>query len=165
MDIMTDTDDHVHHNMVPAGKLRKEVWGKQTGIGKSVLPKPFVELLEKTKQPFVSAVSDSIVPTASFFDGKLILVGDALSLFRPHVALSTNQGALHCSLLEKVLKGEMSMMQWERKALQYASSTRLSSIVVGNYGQKDLASLLMSIVKYFLVIIGQKISGLWPSKL
>lgn len=161
---MTDTDGHVHHNMVPTGKLRKEVWDKQTGIGKSVLPNPFVELLEKTKQPFVSAVSDSIVPTALFFDGKLILVGDALSLFRPHIALSTNQGALHCSLLEKVLKGEMSMMQWERKALQYASSTRLSSIVVGNYGQKDLASLLVSIVKYFLVIIGQKIFGLWPAK-
>ena len=151
--------------MVPTGKLRKEVWDKQTGIGKSVLPNPFVELLEKTKQPFVSAISDSIVPTALFFDGKLILVGDALSLFRPHVALSTNQGALHCSLLEKVLKGEMSMMQWERKVLQYASSTRLSSIVVGNYGQKGLASFLVSVIQYFLVIIGQKISGLWPSKL
>lgn len=164
-DIMTDTDGHVHHSMVPTGKLRKEVWDRQTGIGKSVLPKHFVELLEKTKQPFVSAVSDSIVPAASFFDGKLILVGDALSLFRPHVALSTNQGALHCSLLAKVLKGEMSMMQWERKALQYASSTRLSSIVVGNYGQKGLVSFFVSIIKYFLVIIGQKIPGLWPSKL
>jgi hypothetical protein len=87
---MTDTDGHVHHNMVPTGKLRKDIWDRQTGIGKSVLPKHFVELLEKTKQPFVSAVSDSIAPAASFFDGKLILVGDALSLFRPHVALSTN---------------------------------------------------------------------------
>jgi hydroxymethylglutaryl-CoA reductase len=43
------------------------------------------------------------------FDGKLLLVGDALAQFRPHVGSSTNQAALDALLLEKVLKGEMGL--------------------------------------------------------
>jgi 2-polyprenyl-6-methoxyphenol hydroxylase-like FAD-dependent oxidoreductase len=54
---------------------------------------------------FVTAISDCISPQASFYDGKLFLVGDALALFRPHVAQSTNQSVLHCLLLEKLLQG------------------------------------------------------------
>lgn len=162
---MTDCDGHRHANMVPIGKVAEDVWAKQRTHGKSVLARPFAELLENTRQPFISAISDSIAPRASFFDGKLLLVGDAFALFRPHIALSTNQAALHCILLEKVLKGEMSLSEWEREVIQYGRKTRLLSIAFGNYSQVGGWTLVKSVIRYCLVLVGQWLTRLlWKSR-
>lgn len=72
---------------------------------------------------------------ASFFGGKLVLVGDALTLFRPHVGLSTNQGTFHALLLKTVLVGEISLAEWETTFLEYANVTLLRSIDFGAFLQ------------------------------
>jgi 2-polyprenyl-6-methoxyphenol hydroxylase-like FAD-dependent oxidoreductase len=82
--------------------------------------------------PFVTAISDCISPQASFYDGKLFLVGDALALFRPHVAQSTNQSALHCLLLEKLLQGRINLEAYEEQVMMYAHTTLLWSREVGS---------------------------------
>ena len=161
-DILTDVDGIPHNNTVPIGKLRDDVWKRQLEIGQKLLPGPFIDLLENTKQPFVSSISDTLSTKAVFFDGKLLLVGDGLSLFRPHVGLSTNQAALHCELLEKVIKGNMNVSQWETEVLRYAASTRMYSRVLGNYGQASLLTFLASGIKYLILIIGQRVSGWIP---
>lgn len=152
---MNDSDGHRHANMVPIGKMRDEVWARQSTRGKSILAPPFAELLGKTRQPFISAIRDHIAPRASFFGGKLLLVGDAFALFRPHAGLSTNQAALHCLLLEKVLKGEMSVSEWEREISRYGRRNRLLSIALGTYGQVGGWPFVRSLIRYCLVFIGQ----------
>jgi hypothetical protein len=159
--VMTDVDGHLHRNMLPIGKIRPEVWDTQLKSARALLPPPFVEVIEKTDKPFVALVNEHLSPKASFFDGKMLLVGDGLSLFRPHVALSTNQAALHCLTLDKVLIGEMSLERWEGDALGYAKATGLLSVVVGNFGQSGIGKLFWSAVRYLICIIGQKISWLW----
>lgn len=47
--------------------------------------------------------------SAALFDSKVLLVGDALFLFRPNIAFSTYQAAFDCLELEKCLKGEIGM--------------------------------------------------------
>jgi len=159
--VMTDIDGHVHRNMLPVGKIRPEIWTTQLAYSCSLLPPPFIELTKKTKQPFVSVVSDHVSHRALFFDNKLLLVGDALSQFRPHAALSTSQAALHALSLVKVMNGEMSIEQWEDNALRYAKATAQFSTVLGNFGQNSVHVLLISVVKYLICIVGQKISRLW----
>jgi 2-polyprenyl-6-methoxyphenol hydroxylase-like FAD-dependent oxidoreductase len=125
------------------------------------MPPHFIEVIEKTKKPFVALINEHLSTQASFFDGKLLLVGDALSLFRPHVALSTNQSALHALTLEKVVRKVWSLQEWEGNALRYAKSTGMLSVVVGSFGQAGIAKLLLSAVRYLMCITGQKISWLW----
>ena len=160
--IMTDKDGYRHRTTLPIGKMRDEVWAKQKDFATEVLPAPFAELVNKTTQPFVSTVADIPLPSgATFFDGKLLLVGDALQAFRPHVASSTNQAALHALLLEKVLKDELSLEEWERQALQYAHVTRLRSIVWGSYYQFGLWAFIVSAAHFAQALVSQRVSKLW----
>lgn len=61
--------------------------------------------------PFASTATSIASPRAVFFDGALLLVGDALAQLQPHVGSSTNQAALDALLVERVLKGEMGFDQ------------------------------------------------------
>jgi len=158
---MTDSDGHHHHNTLPPGKMRPEIWSKQKALAKSNLARPFAELVEKTTQPFISSVSHTIAPQASFFDGNLLLVGDALTLFRPHVALSANQAAVDCLLLEKSLEGEITGKEWERRVLQYGARTMLLSIMTGNYTQFGGVRFVVSVVGYGMLLVRQRAEDLW----
>ena len=159
---MTDNDGHRYRNTLPPGKMRPEIWHKQKSYAQSVLARPFAELVGKTTQPFISSVSDNIVPRASFFGGKLLLVGEALALFRPHIALSANQAAVDCLLLKKALEGEITMKEWERRALNYGARTRLLSILTGNWTQFGISiRLVVSAMEYGMLLVRQKVESWW----
>ena len=159
---MTDNDGHRHRNTLPPGKMRQEIWHKQKSYAQSVLARPFAELVGKTTQPFISSVSDSIAPRASFFDGKLLLVGEALALFRPHIALSANQAAVDCLLLKRALEGEITMKEWERRVLNYGARTRLLSILTGNWTQFGVSTrLVVSAMEYGMLLVRQRVENLW----
>lgn len=128
---MTDIDGVQHQRTVPFGKVHPDVWTKQIESS-SKFAVPIKEIIEHIDKPFVTAISDCISPKCSFFEGKLFLVGDALALFRPHVAQSTNQSALHCLLLEKLLQDKIDLGMYEQEAMMYAHTTRLWSREVGS---------------------------------
>ncbi|THX93172.1 FAD/NAD(P)-binding domain-containing protein [Aureobasidium pullulans] len=158
--VMTDISGQTHRSTLQPGMLRPEVWEQQVKFAQASFAAPFVELVEKTSQPFVAAVSDNICDRATFMNGKVILVGDALALFRPHIALSANQAAYDCLELQKVLKGEISMKQWERNVLGYAAKTRQLSVVVGTFSQYGGWKLVQSVLVYALLLLRQGILSL-----
>lgn len=145
---MTDVDGHFHRSTLPPGKMREDVWTRQRAYGDRVLAPPFKELVNNITQPFITAISDYAAPQASYFDGKLLLVGDALSLFRPHVGSSTNQCAMNCLLLEKVLEERMSLSEWERRVTLYAHVTWLWSIAWVSYYMSWYPSYLLNEMRY-----------------
>ena len=147
-DARTDVDDHFHRSTLPPGKMREDVWSRQLAYGDQVLPAPYKELMSKITQPFITAISDYAAPQASFFDGKLLLVGDALALFRPHIGSSTNQCAMNCLLLERVLEGRMSLSEWERRVTTHAHVTRLWSIAWGTYYMAWYPTYLLHEMRY-----------------
>ena len=101
----------------------------------SVLPKVFSEIVAKISNPFVHIITDVIAPNFSFMDSKVLLVGDALAGFRPHVGSSTAQAALHALLVEKWMKGEMSMGEKEEQVMRYARHGSQMGIELGNQCQ------------------------------
>lgn len=154
---MTDINGYTHGNTLPAGKMKPETWQKHKNHAIHVLNPPFLELINKTSEPFISTVNGCASTKASFFDGKLLLVGEALNLLRPHTGMSFNHAAVNCLLLQKVLKGEMSMVQWEREVLRYAEKTRLLSACVGSYFQFGLlnSNFLLSVIIYLFALLHQ----------
>lgn len=98
--------------------MQAAAWGQYVSLASEVMCAPFAEMIKKTKQPFVTAINDASCPRAVALDGKVILVGEALNLMRPHMALSATQCAVQALELEGVLKGETTMEQWNERVVR-----------------------------------------------
>lgn len=159
---LDDSQGKQHHETLPAGKIQPEIWARQQARAvNEKLQFPFLELVHKIKQPFITAVSDTSASQASFLGGKLLLVGDALTLFRPHVGLATNQGAFHALLLKKVLVGEISIAEWEIQVLEYANLTLLRSIAFGAFFQYGWVSYFLCEVPYRYALVSRWMRSWW----
>ena len=130
-DILTDVKGHTHQYYVPPRKLREEIWGNQKAITGEMLPFPFLELISKIRQPYVTVISNTTASKASFFGGKILLVGDALTLFRPHNALSSNQATSHCLELKKAPKGDIISLRMGDPRAAVCTSQSLASRFLG----------------------------------
>lgn len=131
-DTFTDSSGKIHSTTVPRGKVDPKVWEKRQSSGKA-LSVPFAELIRNTTDPFVSAIRDSMTPQAVAYDGKLLLVGDAFSLFRPHTGSSMNQAARQALELADVYQGRMTLDEWQASSLGYARMTGAISKAFGEY--------------------------------
>ena len=143
-DVMTDNEGHLHRNTVLAGKVRSELWEKQRAYATSILPAPLATLVTTTEEPFVQRIlNTSQAPEASYFNGKVLIVGDAFSHFRPHIAESTNQAALNALLLGQSLTGEISHTERDIKCIDFATVTRAKSIFWGELNQHGKIAALI----------------------
>lgn len=156
-DIITDVSGKEHHNTVPQGMVRSDVWKRTCDVIMPQMAAPFVELLSKTTTPFVTKVNDALYNTASFYDDHLILVGDALATFRPHIARATEQAAFQCLSLAKVWANEQTYQQWDHEVGVYAKRMCLLSIVVGKFGQGSTIEFLKSFFFYLVFVIRIKL--------
>lgn len=159
--ILTDVNGHKHRYYLPSGKMRDEVWSQQKAVAEKTLPPPFLELINKIQQPFVAVISDTTASNASFLDGKLLLVGDALTLFRPHNALSSNQAAFDCLQLKKALQGEITLSEWEARVLRYARLNRLRAISWGAYFQVGWLAYFTSEMYFRSELVLQWLMNRW----
>lgn len=84
--------------------------------------------MSKIAHPFMQKVIDYSSPRAAFLDSKVLLVGDALTLFRPHTAFSTNQATFDCLQMEQYVNGEIEHSACETEVLQIANLHWLRSV-------------------------------------
>jgi len=121
---MTDNKNKYHRYTLPIGKMAPDVWEHQKALARKNLSPLFAELITKVKRPFIQVITDLISPNAVFFQGKVLLVGDALATLRPSSALGTNQAARSAMNLVAVLEGAMSFEEWEKRSLEFAQMAR-----------------------------------------
>ncbi|KAL6713340.1 hypothetical protein ACLMJK_008805 [Lecanora helva] len=150
---MTDIDGHTHRYTLPGDKMRSNIWARQRAYGNEVLPAPFAELINSITKPFVTAISDAGSPQASFLGGSVLLVGDALTLFRPHLARATNQAGLHCLLLENHLKRDLSIAEWKKMVLQYGRENKFLNIAVADFYLSGLIVFILSVFRYVIAVV------------
>ncbi|MCJ1484988.1 hypothetical protein MMC06_005161 [Schaereria dolodes] len=134
-ELMTDSEGRKHHNTLPVGKMREEIWEQQKDYALNSLPPQFAEIVCDTKQPFIQAITDILSPRNSFFDGKVLLIGDACAGFRPHTAASTSQAAFDAQKLDELMRGAISGTQWEQKTMEYARRVQRRGVEMGQWSQ------------------------------
>ncbi|KAB8527820.1 hypothetical protein FH972_025471 [Carpinus fangiana] len=134
-DVLTDLNGHTHRTTLPVGGVQSRLWESQKEYATQRLPPQFAELVHKTQQPFVQAITDALSEKSVFYDGKVLMVGDAVAGFRPHTAASANQAALNALLLEGVAKGTLSLEEWEDIILEYARDTQKRGVQMGDRSQ------------------------------
>ncbi|KAI2614834.1 hypothetical protein GGR54DRAFT_319997 [Hypoxylon sp. NC1633] len=165
-DIMVDAVDGHHHRFtVPAGHVRSEVWSARVEEAKRLgLPAPWFEVVSKIDQPFIQVISEFCSPQAVFEDGKVLLVGDALSLFCPHTGLSGAQAAFHSMRVADYISGQLSMIDLEREVLGYSYIYWLQSVYWGQFNQGSTLSALTSGVRYWATYVLDKLNLWWLGK-
>lgn len=138
--------------------MRPEVWVKLKPHAAEVLEPSFLELINKTTEPFISTVRDCSSPRVSFFDGRLLLVKEALTLIRPYTGMSFSHAVVNCLLLQKVFQEEISIASWEREVLEYIEKTKLQIMVLGDYFQSGVMSrtYLFSLISWTLALVRQQ---------
>lgn len=167
-DTMTDCDGHRHQYIVPAGRVRSEVWEKVLQRGRQNLNSNHLEVLESIEAPFIQSITDFVSYKAAFEKGRVLMVGDALSLFRPHTASSTNQAAFDCLCMERLLNSELNIEQWEKEVLQFARLHWLRSIWYGENYQRPITTSIFYGLQYWNAVLADLCRTVWywqPSKL
>ena len=156
---LTDTDGHIHRNTLPMGKMNPAIWQKQKEYAAQVMAPCFLELVNKTALPFVSTVRDRSSTRASFLNGKVLFVGEALTLMRPHTGMSFNHSAVNCMTLQKVLRGEVTLPDWERQVLQWAEWNSLLATVVGSYYVRHVWSpvFILGVIRLILALLRHRL--------
>lgn len=138
-EILKDSvDGHRHYNIVPSGRVREDIWDARKEEAKRIpLAEPFLEVMLKIKKPFIQVITDFVSPRASFEDGKVLLMADGLSLYRPHTAFSGTQAAFGALRVEELIEGKITLRDWEDKMLLYAKVHSAQTTALGRYYQSS----------------------------
>ncbi len=141
------------------GKMDPAVWERQKEYATQVMTPCFLELVNKTTLPFVSTIRDRLSARAVFLDGKVLFVGEALTLMRPHTGMSFNHGAVNCVTLQKVLRGEVTLTEWEREVLRWAEWNSSLAAVVGSYFVRHFwsAAFILGVMRLVLVLLRHRL--------
>jgi len=138
--VMTDKDGKRRRITIPPGMMQDEAWEMVKKRGRDRLPPQMSEMVGKTKQPFVQAITDVITPTNNFYGGKVVLIGDALAGFRPHTVASTSQAAFDVLMLVDFLEtGDHA--EFVRRTMEFARLVQYKGVQIGDRSQFENLSL------------------------
>jgi hypothetical protein len=149
--IFTDVHGKLHPNTVPHGKIKSEIWSKQIARYVSQMTAPLAEVVTKTPRPFVTKVGEAEAAAASFYDGRLVLVGDAYTGFRSHLGMASEQAARHCLQMNRVWHGEITQEQRDREARFYSRRFLLLNRMIGLTGLGLMWEVFKVAIAYLLV--------------
>lgn len=156
-DLFTDAQGKLHQSTVPRGLVRPEMWEQQKKLAEEVLPEGIAAIVKSTSSPFVTKVYDATSTKATFFDGKLFLVGDAQTTLRPNIGMSTTHAAYDCNELEKVIEGKITPDQWERSVFRWVAAKRRFAMAISAYGLSTKLDSLWNALCWVGLLVGQKI--------
>jgi 2-polyprenyl-6-methoxyphenol hydroxylase-like FAD-dependent oxidoreductase len=156
-ELFTDTQGTLHQGTVPRGLVRPEAWEQQKKLAEEVLPEGLAAIVKSTRAPFITKVYDVTSTKATFFDGKLFLVGDAQLTLRPNVGMSTTHAAYDCNELEKVIEGKLTPEQWEKSVLRWGAAQRRFAMAVSAYGLDTKLATLGNALSWVGLLVGQKV--------
>lgn len=155
--IFTDIEGRSHPNTVPQGLVNPKLWAAQVAGYQSQMITPLAEVVSKTPNPFGTKVSEAQVRQASFFDDRLLLVGDAFTAFRSHMGMASEQAARHCWQMDQVWRGEITQKQRDLEATTYAEKFVLMNRLIGLGGLGQVLAVVKVLWGLMLLSIKHKL--------
>lgn len=134
-EIMTDRNGRRRAITMPPGMTDPQAWEKQRKLARERLPPQFAEIVCGTNRPFVQAVTDVLSREHEYWDGKVVLIGDALAGFRPHTVASTSQAAFDAMIFADYIDGKVSREEWKRQTLGFARYIHKRGVDMGEHSQ------------------------------
>ena len=136
--ILTDKNGKQHTYSVPPGAIAPEVEQQMRDYGVKVLASPMQKLIAATKEPFIQSVLDLTVPQMAF--DRIVLVGDAAFVPRPHTASGVSKGAVNAIALADALVANNhnvteALKAWQTNQLKFGMYLKDMGEALGNRSQ------------------------------
>lgn len=134
-EIMTDRDGARRGYSVPEGMLDARWIAHLRRDAQALLPPPFREIVETTDQPFAQAIRD--LASDHMVSGRVVILGDAASIPRPHTAASTSKAAANALELADALEASpddvpAALARWEPKQIALGKALRRQGMEAGD---------------------------------
>jgi len=141
--IMTDRSGKARGYSVPEGMLDDRWIAHLRQDAEQLLPPPFRQIVEATAQPFAQAIRDLV--SEQMVSGRVVILGDAASIPRPHTAASTSKAAANALELADALQRSptdipAALAEWEPAQIALGKALRRQGIEAGNLLLFHLAS-------------------------
>lgn len=135
-DIMTNAKGDYRGYSIPEGQLAQHWVEHIRQEADEFLPPNFRAMVRATQQPFSQAIRDLMVKT--MVKGRVILLGDAASIPRPHTAASTSKAAYNATFLAEALNQypndiDSALKAWEPQQLLLGQQLYREGRRMGNY--------------------------------
>ena len=106
-DLSTDATGHCHGTSIPPPLIRPDVVARVKADARAKLAPQIAGLIEQTTQPFFQAVFDLESPRIAI--GRVVLLGDAAFVARPHVGVGITKAALDAQCLADSISTESDL--------------------------------------------------------
>ena len=135
-DIMMDRTGHRRDFSIPEGMLATQWKAHLHREAEAMLPPPFRAVVEATAEPFAQAIRD--LASDHLVAGRIVLLGDAAAIPRPHTAASTAKAAANALQLADALRASPSdvpgaLARWEPAQVALGKALRRQGTETGNY--------------------------------
>lgn len=134
---MTDKNGKRHDFSIGEGMLRSELKDRLFDMANKELPKLFFNIALRTREPFLQPILDMDIDQMVF--GRVVLLGDAAFVVRPHTAASTYKAAIDGITLANSLKSgddlDRALKGWEIGQIRVGKGLIASGQMMGNRSQ------------------------------
>ncbi len=120
-DLLTDDEGQHHAMAIPPNKVRAQVVAQMRADAERLLAPAFIQAVKLTRRPFFQPIYDLECPQLVF--GRVILVGDAAFVGRPHLGMGVTKAAADAVALAEALRTQQgidaALARWEAPRLRY----------------------------------------------
>lgn len=134
--VLTDRTGRQHQFSLPPGALQDSYAAMLRQDADRMLAPPFRALVNATAEPFIQLILDLTVPQMAF--GRVVLLGDAAFVPRPHTAGGSAKAAANALTLAQALQQrgrsvEQALHAWEHFQLQAGIAMTDAGRRMGNH--------------------------------
>ncbi len=135
-EIMTDRQGCQRGYSIPEGQLADRWKTHLLRDAETLLPPPFRSIVEATVAPFAQAIRD--LASDHMVSGRVLILGDAAAIPRPHTAASTSKAAANALALADALQAtpndvEGALRRWEPAQIRYGKYLETQGRQSGDY--------------------------------
>jgi 2-polyprenyl-6-methoxyphenol hydroxylase-like FAD-dependent oxidoreductase len=143
--LLTDAAGRYHPEGIPPPLIRREVLAELNRAAEALLSRAFAEIVRIARQPFFQAIVD--LESARLALGRVVLLGDAAFVARPHCGMGVTKAAGDAVALTRALKarsGDISaaLARYETERLRFGHfivdhARRLGSFMKTNFASPE----------------------------
>ena len=134
-DMLVDEDGVRHSLTIPPPKVRAQLIARLKNDARHILPPPMRDILSCIEKPFFTPIYDLLVERMVF--GRVVLIGDAAAVARPHVGLGVTKAGADAEALADALSRNRDLFeglaQFERERLPVAGKAVAQGRSLGEY--------------------------------
>ncbi len=134
-DILVDRDGQKRVSAIPEGKLSDQWLPHLHREADTFLPAPFREVVKATQEPFMQTIRD--LASDHMVKGRVVILGDAAAIPRPHTAASSSKAAANALGLVDALASipdiDAALARWEPSQVALGKALLRQGSQTGDY--------------------------------